>query len=33
MALSDVTAESIDRALGEFDRLGREGFLARFGFG
>ena len=32
MALSDVTAESVERAILEYDRLGREGFLATFGF-
>ncbi len=32
MALSDVTAEGVERAIVEFDRLGREAFLARFGF-
>ena len=33
MALSDVTARGVERAMVEFDRLGREAFLARFGFG
>ena len=33
MALGDVTAEGVERALVEFDRLGREDFLAQFGFG
>lgn len=32
MALSDVTAEGVERAIVEFDRLGREAFLAQFGF-
>ena len=33
MALSNVTAAGVERALVEFDRLGREAFLAQFGFG
>ena len=33
MALSDVTAEGVERALDEFDRLGRDAFLDQFGFG
>ena len=33
MALSDVTAEGVERAMVEFDRLGRDSFLARYGFG
>ena len=33
MALSDVTAEGVERAMAEFDRLGRASFLARYGFG
>ena len=33
MALSDVTAKGVERAMVEFDRLGREAFLDRFGFG
>ena len=33
MALSDVTVEGVERAMVEFDRLGREAFLAQFGFG
>ena len=33
MALSDVTAKGVERAIDEFDRLGREAFLAKFGFG
>ena len=33
MALSDVTAEGVEHAIMEFDRLGREVFLAQFGFG
>ena len=32
MALSDVTAEGVERAMAEFDRLGREAFLAENGF-
>ena len=32
MALDDVTAEGVERAMVEFDRLGREAFLAQFGF-
>ena len=33
MALSNVTAEGVERAMAEFDRLGREAFLARYGYG
>ena len=33
MALSHVTAAGVERAMTEFDRLGREVFLAQFGFG
>ena len=33
MALGDVTAEGIERAAVEFDRLGREAFLDHYGFG
>ena len=33
MALSDVTAESVERAIDEYDLLGRTDFLTRFGFG
>ena len=33
MALSDVTAKGVIRAMAEFDRLTREGFLAKYGFG
>ena len=33
MALSDVTAEGVKRAMAAFARLGREAFLAQFGFG
>ena len=33
MALSDVTAPGVERAMVEFVRLGREAFLARYGFG
>lgn len=32
MALSDLTAEGVKRAVHEFDRLGRETFLAQYGF-
>ena len=32
MALSDVTKKGVERAIVEFDRLGREDFLAQFGF-
>ena len=33
MALRDVTAEGVERAMVEFDRLGRKVFLDKFGFG
>jgi 5-methylcytosine-specific restriction protein A len=33
MALSDLTTTSILRALAQFDELGREAFLQRYGFG
>ena len=33
MALRDVTADGVERALTEFDRLGRDAFLAEHGFG
>lgn len=33
MALGDVTAAGVQRAMAEFDRLGRQTFLARYGFG
>ena len=33
MALGDVTAEGVERAAAEFDRLRREAFLDRYGFG
>ena len=33
MALGDVTAEGVERAMVEFDRLGRTAFLGQFGFG
>jgi hypothetical protein len=33
VALSDVTAEGVEHAMAEFDRLGREAFLSKFGFG
>ncbi len=32
MALSDVTAEGVERAIAEFDRLGREAFLSKYRF-
>ena len=33
MALGDVTARGVERAVVEFDRLGREAFLDHYGFG
>ena len=33
MALGDVTVEGVERAVVEFDRLGREAFLDHYGFG
>jgi 5-methylcytosine-specific restriction enzyme A len=33
MSISDLTRESVLHALGEFDQVGRDGFLARYGFG
>src|SRR5437763_742222 len=33
MSLADLTVESVRLAMNEFDRLGREAFLGRFGFG
>ena len=33
MSLSDVTREGVERALADFDRMGREDFLSEFGFG
>ena len=33
MALRDVTADGVERAMAEFDRLGRESFLSHHGFG
>ena len=33
MALRDVTRGAVERALADFDRLGRQAFLARAGFG
>ena len=33
MPLSDITRPAVDAALGEFDRLGRESFLHKYGFG
>ena len=33
MGISDVTAEAVERALAEFDDLGRKVFLHRYGFG
>lgn len=32
MTISDVTADGVERAMVEFDRLGREAFLGQFGF-
>ena len=32
MALGDVTAEGVVRAMAEFDQLGREAFLKKYGF-
>jgi hypothetical protein len=32
MALSDLTTTSVLRALAQFDELGREAFLQRYGF-
>jgi hypothetical protein len=31
--MPDVTAEDVVEALEEFDRIGRRGFLAKYGFG
>lgn len=31
--MADVTAESVRRAMAEFDDLGREAFLEKYGFG
>ena len=33
MALKDVTAQGVERAAAEFDRMGREAFLEQFSFG
>lgn len=33
MALSDLTSDAVNAALDEFDSLGREAFLERYGFG
>ena len=33
MSLSDLTRESVRAAIEEFDRLGRDAFLAKYGFG
>lgn len=33
MALRDVTVQGLEQAIDEFDRLGREAFLDKFGFG
>jgi hypothetical protein len=33
MALSDLTQEAVLRAIAQFDELGREAFLDRYGFG
>jgi 5-methylcytosine-specific restriction protein A len=32
MALSDITRDAVLQAIGEYDRLGQEGFLERYGF-
>lgn len=33
MALSDITADGVRKAVAEFDQLGRDAFLAKYGFG
>jgi 5-methylcytosine-specific restriction enzyme A len=33
MGLRDLTPKSMEAALGEAERLGRDAFLARYGFG
>jgi 5-methylcytosine-specific restriction protein A len=33
MALTDITRDAVLQAIGEFERLGREAFLAEYGFG
>ena len=33
VALSDLTVDGVERAIAEFDRLGRDAFLAQYGFG
>lgn len=33
MSLRDVTVQGVERAMDEFDRMGREAFLTQFGFG
>lgn len=33
MALKDVTADGVRRAIAEFDAIGRDAFLAKYGFG
>ena len=33
MALSDVTAKAVERAMAEFDQLERDTFLSKYGFG
>lgn len=33
MALSDLTTSSVNSALDEFDQLGRDAFLHKYGFG
>jgi 5-methylcytosine-specific restriction enzyme A len=32
VALSDITRDAVLRAIGEYDRLGQDGFLERYGF-
>lgn len=32
-SLTDLTPEAVEQAMDEFDRLGREAFLAKYGFG
>ena len=33
MGFADITAEAVHSTLDEFDKLGRDAFLARYGFG
>jgi 5-methylcytosine-specific restriction enzyme A len=33
MALSDLTASAVVKAIEEFDQLGRDSFLKKYGFG